>query len=210
MFIPKEYDLEARLGQILGIPSDAALKLIYDVCKSHPGLLAEEFVRELCDAVKAKGHADLDPAIQQICKDSVDNAKLQSDAIATLSVLRKRGLKLTLISNTSPLSKTRIERLGLSEFFDNIVLSCDVGYLKPDPRIFLHAMASMNVTPAHTCIVGDRIRTIVLGGAILHARCVLVERRMRESIVSEQIPVEAIVPSLSDLLELPFLGGQRG
>ena len=206
MYIPERYNLEGRIAKRVGLTRQKVEIFIYDLCYRNPNMSADEFVNLLCQKLGRNSHTLIN-TLREICWDSVKNAKLQNDAKGALKVLKGRGFKIALVSNTSPLSKSRIKKLDIKDYFDHIVLSCDIGYLKPDPRIFLHTIESMQTMPSNTCIVGDRIHTIMLGGFIIEARLILVERRMNHAVISEQIPVDAIVPNLEGLVKLPILGG---
>lgn len=47
-----------------------------------------------------------------------------------------------------------------------IVISEDVGFMKPDPRIFDHAAALANCSPADILYIGDSYRSDVTGGKV--------------------------------------------
>ena len=108
-------------------------------------------------------------------------------------------MKLGLISNTPPTSYIILEKLNLLNRFDIVVFSCDTGYLKPDPRIFSIALEKLNVLPNETVIVGDKIRTDILGGAILGMNSILVEERFKYLIENNQNYVNEIVPNLLEI-----------
>lgn len=207
MYFPKEFDLGPRGSSLLNIPERVLDNTIIDIYTRYPNLSASKFIDLLCERVNALGDKDISVALRQICDEYMSSAKLQEDALPALEVLKSRNFKITLVSNTTPLTRVCIEQLELEHYFDHIVFSCDIGIMKPDPRMFLSAMNLMGIRPEETCIVGDRIRTIVLGGAILGARTVLVERRMEETVVSKQLPVEAVVPNLIELVNLPLVNG---
>ncbi len=81
--------------------------------------------------------------------------RLYPGARAVLRTLRRRGYRLGLVSNVSPLAAGPIDRLGLRELFDAVVLSCEVGLLKPDPAIFERALKRLGVGPAEAAFVAD-------------------------------------------------------
>jgi HAD superfamily hydrolase (TIGR01509 family) len=96
---------------------------------------------------------------------------LVGTAHALLESLRDRGLKLAIVANHWPepawVFREEIERLGVAERVDAIVLSGEVGVRKPDPRIFLAALAALGVEPAEAAFVGDRLEADVAGAAAL-------------------------------------------
>jgi putative hydrolase of the HAD superfamily len=87
---------------------------------------------------------------------------------ALLEALRARGLKLALVSNTaSPLWLLQpiLERQGIAERVDTIVLSSEVGKRKPHPAIFERALRELGVDSSDTLFVGDRLEADVLGAS---------------------------------------------
>lgn len=56
-----------------------------------------------------------------------------------------------------------MDELKLSELFDNITISCEIGVEKPNPRIFEHAMESLGVSADETVHVGDDRRNDLAG-----------------------------------------------
>jgi HAD superfamily hydrolase (TIGR01549 family) len=87
---------------------------------------------------------------------------------ALLESLRGRGLKLALVSNTaSPqwLLQPILERQGIAERVDTIVLSSEVGKRKPHPAIFERALRELEVESREALFVGDRLDADVLGAS---------------------------------------------
>jgi putative hydrolase of the HAD superfamily len=93
---------------------------------------------------------------------------LAASTHALLESLRNRGLRLALVSNTaSPewLLHPVLERQGLVERVDAIVLSSEVGKRKPHPAIFERALAELDVRPDEALFVGDRLEADVAGAS---------------------------------------------
>ena len=90
-------------------------------------------------------------------------------AQALLDSLRSRGIKTGLVANSWPdparVLRADVEAFGLTEQFDVIVFSEEVGFRKPQPEIFLHALAALGVAPENAMFVGDRLDTDVQGAA---------------------------------------------
>jgi putative hydrolase of the HAD superfamily len=90
-------------------------------------------------------------------------------AQALLDSLRSRGIKTGLVANSWPdpprLLRADVEAFGLTGQFDVIVFSEEIGFRKPQPEIFLHALAELGVDPENAMFVGDRLDTDVQGAA---------------------------------------------
>ena len=92
---------------------------------------------------------------------------LFSDAVPTLDWLRQRGYRIGSVTNRVLGGEPFREELGhygLLDYFEVFSISCDVGYMKPHPRIFQHALEALDVSPQEAAMVGDSLRADV-GGA---------------------------------------------
>ncbi len=69
--------------------------------------------------------------------------------------LSRRGYRLGLVSNVSDGAAVPIDHLGIGRLFDEVVLSHEVGLLKPDPAIFLLACERLDVSPREAAFVAD-------------------------------------------------------
>jgi HAD superfamily hydrolase (TIGR01509 family) len=92
-----------------------------------------------------------------------------------LAHLRARGLRLAVVSNANGTLKAHLARLGLYDAFACVLDSCEEGVEKPDPRIFLNAIAKSGATPATTIHVGDLYHVDVVGAESAGIRAVLLD-----------------------------------
>lgn len=86
-------------------------------------------------------------------------------AVELLDSLRDRA-RLGIITNGfGELQQIRLERTGLRERFEVLVVSELVGVAKPHPDIFAHALERMgNPAPERVLMVGDNPDSDILGG----------------------------------------------
>ena len=76
----------------------------------------------------------------------------------TLETLRSRGIGLALVTNgDSEGQHAKIERFGLAGYFDAIFVEGDLGFGKPDPRVFNLALEALGAVPGLTWCVGDNL-----------------------------------------------------
>jgi len=78
-----------------------------------------------------------------------------ADTRATLEAVRRRGLKVGVVSNVPADLRPVFEKHGLAGLVDSYTHSFEVGAEKPDPAIFLAAAKSLGVQPSETLMVGD-------------------------------------------------------
>lgn len=93
-----------------------------------------------------------------------------------LDELRRRGLRLAIVSNTATpgrLLRPLLEQQGLAGRVDTIVLSSEVGKRKPHAAIFEAALGELSVPPERALFVGDRRYQDVLGAKRLGMRTAL-------------------------------------
>ena len=83
------------------------------------------------------------------------NYALFPDAVPTIEEFRSRGLKVGVISNFEGWLKTLLDVLGVRELFDVVAVSGDLGWEKPDARIFEWAMNEAGVEPRTSLHIGD-------------------------------------------------------
>ncbi|HEX2590144.1 MAG TPA: HAD-IA family hydrolase [Rhizomicrobium sp.] len=80
------------------------------------------------------------------------------DAVETVDELRRRGVKLTLITNgASEIQRAKIERFDLLRRFDHIQIESEHPFGKPELDAYRHAMATLGVTADECWIVGDNL-----------------------------------------------------
>lgn len=86
-------------------------------------------------------------------------------AVSLLNALQGKA-KLGIITNGfTDLQQIRLERTGLHNHFDILVISEQVGVAKPHPQIFTHAKELMgNPEPASVLMVGDNPIADIGGG----------------------------------------------
>jgi len=123
------------------------------------------------------------------------------DVRPALEDLRKRGLRLGIVSNWDSRLRRICEGLGLDRYLDFIVISAEAGVRKPDPRIFEKALSAAGVRPDEAIHVGDLLEEDVEGARRAGLRGVLIERRQRIT-PREAVDGLTVVRSLHDLAGL--------
>lgn len=73
-----------------------------------------------------------------------------------LGELRRRGRKIYLLSNAqSDFTRPEIEMLGLTHYFDGIVLSSEQGCKKPSPVFFRRLLERYGLKPSESIMIGN-------------------------------------------------------
>ncbi len=173
-------------------------------------LRAPHLGRLLIDSAVAIG-AGVDSIDMAACLDAygwsmVQDTLLFPEVLEMLQVLTDRGLKMGIVTNSfHPITVRDLEITahGLADFFpDCRVTAADVGYLKPHPEIFEHALRKLGVTADEAVFVGDNAVADIAGaqGAGMYA----IQRRVRGRIpaTSGLVVPDAVVYSLTELPEI--------
>jgi HAD superfamily hydrolase (TIGR01549 family) len=113
-------------------------------------------------------------------------------AAATLDTLHARRYRLGVVSNADGRVRRLLEDAGLASRLDFILDSAEVGFEKPDARIFLAATDRLGLPPAACAYVGD-IYDIDIVGA---------QRAGLEAILIGLCPAPGDVRRVRDLSEL--------
>jgi HAD superfamily hydrolase (TIGR01549 family) len=88
----------------------------------------------------------------------IDNVMEFSDTKSALKDLRKKGLKLTVATNThSFLAKEILKKVGLINFFNFIVCGDDVKNGKPEPDMLFKTLKELKISKNEAIFIGDTI-----------------------------------------------------
>ena len=82
---------------------------------------------------------------------------LYDDVSPALRELRARGVKTALVSNCSHSTRPVVDRLGLEEAFDEVLLSYEVKAMKPEAPIYRMALERLGgISPERGVFVDDQ------------------------------------------------------
>jgi len=98
------------------------------------------------------------------------------DAKPTLESLRKRDFKLGVVSNATDLARKVLDNLELSQYFDFLILSDEVGIRKPSPEIFNIALKAAHARPNRALYIGDKYSVDIVGASRTGMHALLLDR----------------------------------
>lgn len=109
--------------------------------------------------------ADIEPSpnlVAELMEMEVEMAasvRLYDDSLDVVRSLRASGVPTVLVSNCSHNTRPIVDRLGLERAFDAVILSFEIGAMKPDPAIYREALARVgDPEPARSVFVDDQVR----------------------------------------------------
>ncbi|KAI3730779.1 hypothetical protein L1987_61956 [Smallanthus sonchifolius] len=92
-------------------------------------------------------------------------------AYKTLLILKESGVKLAVVSNFDTRLRKLLQDLNIIDLFDAVIISSEVGYEKPDAKIFETALDQINVEAAKAVHVGDDQKADKLGANAVGINC---------------------------------------
>ncbi|MHB8467268.1 MAG: HAD family hydrolase [Acidimicrobiales bacterium] len=145
-----EYWPTAESGWALGSPTGAELRLdVWRRALARCGCADESVLAAIVEE-----HERLDAAA----------VHLFDDVGVTIDLLRGAGMGIGLVTNgASDTQRSRLKNLGIEDWFDAIVISAEVGALKPDRAVFDRVVSMLSMDATAVWHVGDNLLTDVAG-----------------------------------------------
>ena len=137
--------------------------------------------------------------------------QLFEDVHLVLSRLARWGFRLGIISNiwlSGYIVREHLRELGLARYFRSVVLSSEVGKIKPHPDLFRRSLAELGVRPEQAWYVGDNPHADVAGAAAVGMHPILIRRSPYPGQVEpahlpyDGPPPELVIDSLEPLLDV--------
>ena len=82
--------------------------------------------------------------------------RLYEDTAPFLESLRSNGVLTALVSNCADTTRGLLEYLGIIPLVDAVILSCEVGAMKPYPEIYLTALEELGVAATDAAFIDDQ------------------------------------------------------
>lgn len=125
------------------------------------------------------------------------------EAIETVRWLRSSGRRLALLTNGAAAAQRRkITRFEIADLFDAILVEGELGFGKPDERVYRRALDALGVRPAETWMVGDNLEWDVAAPQKLGMTGVWVDTRGRGVPAESVVKPNHIVRSLAEIRSL--------
>jgi putative hydrolase of the HAD superfamily len=191
---PSQEELEARALSSLGINTTAAAlhrpiftanEFIYQQLAQRPlsrrsreetAALYTEYQRMVVKEAGLKVDEKIILRLLGMMQQAKMDLALFDDVLPALDSLKKRQLKLGLISNIERDMTATLDKLGLSPRLDIVVTSQDAGFTKPHKEIFEFAIRQAGVLPTETVYVGDQYQVDVVGSSAAGMQGILLDR----------------------------------
>ena len=134
-------------------------------------------------------HAELARAFRARFVDGTVGWQVFSDTVPALRATAGAGWRNVIVSNHVPELTGLVDALGLSSLVEDVFSSALVGYDKPHPELFRHALHACG-DPARRWMVGDNPEADVRGAQALGIPAVLIRT---EGGVADALAAAALV-----------------
>ena len=129
-----------------------------------PGLVADLSRRD----------AELSRSYTRLCEDSVP----------FFEWLRSHGVLTALVSNCADTTRALLDYLGVLPLVDAVILSCEVGSMKPYPEIYVTALEELGVAAVDAVFIDDQ-PTFCVGAEAVGVRPIQIARGEAGGYVSQ-------------------------
>ncbi len=116
-----------------------------------------------------------------------------------LEKLKRRSVGLGVISNWDATARDVLTSAGLIDFFDHLIISCEVNCCKPDPQIFNLALETASVEARQCLYVGDNYYDDCIGCRQVGMKALIINRF--GSLGVEEISDCPLIGHLGEILE---------
>jgi HAD superfamily hydrolase (TIGR01509 family) len=106
------------------------------------------------------------------------------DTVPFLEWLRSRDVLTALVSNCADTTRAQLEYLGIIPLVDAVILSCEVGSLKPYPEIYVTALDELGVAAVDAVFIDDQ-PTYCVGAEAVGIRPIQIARGAANGYVSQ-------------------------
>ncbi len=143
-----------QLADRLGLTYDELSALIFDSQSSHQAMKGEITTAEHWEAVRETlGLSENE--FPQVPLEFWGGDTLDENLVNYLRDLRPK-YKTALLSNAwDDIRQVLEEQLKIDDAFDEIIISAEVGLVKPDPRIYQGLISNLGVDPVEAVFVDD-------------------------------------------------------
>ncbi|ORX66163.1 HAD-superfamily hydrolase [Linderina pennispora] len=172
----------------------------------HQGITSKQWWTMVIESTWTLSGVDLAnyPALAQECDmlierfNTADGYCMFPEVPKVLKHLKRRGIKLGVISNMDEGGEAVLKALGIREHFDFVLQSIKVGVEKPDERIFTMALKAVNVPAYDALHIGDNEQLDYDAARDAGMEALVVERRNPSKVAGNP---DKYIASLEDILQ---------
>ncbi|MGW8195504.1 MAG: HAD family hydrolase [Desulforhopalus sp.] len=136
----------------------------FDVVKLWQDFLEERVCAATLDDAESEKLESMPQFLAEIYRAaSMFKLQLYPEVEETLTILARQYRLAALSDAQSAWAMPELRAVGLGSYFETVVVSGDLGYRKPDPRIFSQAIEQMQLSPQDVLFVGNDMYRDIYG-----------------------------------------------
>jgi epoxide hydrolase-like predicted phosphatase len=94
--------------------------------------------------------------VNQLARNFYSGDQLDVDLIEYIQQLRESGFAVGLLSNDSVELRPRLKNLNIEKLFDPLIISAEIGVMKPDARAYQTVLEKLDCSADMTIFIDDR------------------------------------------------------
>ncbi len=123
----------------------------------------------------------------------------------TLETVKNKGYRMAIVSNFdhAPTAHALIDKYGIRSFFEEIVISEEVGWRKPKPVIFIRALELLGIKPEAALFIGDNFNADISGAKDVGMDAVWLNSRNQalEDLIPQPDYMIYTLPQIKEILQ---------
>lgn len=92
--------------------------------------------------------------------ESLNTHQINVEVLDLAKQLKIKGYKIGILSNNTLEGVEMMKAAGLMEIFDTVVVSTEIGYIKPDPRAFAVLIGQLDISADELVFIDDTARSL--------------------------------------------------
>ena len=210
---------------------NSALKATYNILKKELGIPLEKFLklyalsqaeihRELAGTAAAhhrvlyfqrlieKTHNTIEPEIilklyNTYWSTFLKNMKLRGGVLGTLKELKKKGLKIAIVSDlTTDIQLRKMNKLKITPYIDVLVTSEEAGSEKPHPMMFLLTLNKLKILPGDAIMMGDDVIRDIEGANAVGIDSILLKGKESHLFSEDYKKPNYVIKNIPEILEI--------
>lgn len=177
---------------------DFLKKQLHGQASNHNRVL---FFKYIVDQLKNEPHPQLILGMHERYWDAFfTGIHPHPDALEVLNTLKQK-YRVALVSNHVTLPQLeKVDRLGITPFFDAIITSEEAGVEKPNAKIYELALSQVEASADEAVMIGDNPRGDIEGAHLAGLRTIF----MQEFVPEDPVPAsaDAVAKQLADILRI--------
>ncbi len=149
-----------RMSEMLGIPVETFLEEYYKVNYrlNKEGISSKELLLDLLTILgKDDKRAEVEAFLTPLYANGLEP---NADVIELVRQCKAAGYKTAILSNNTLETAAYLHQADFARYFDAILVSMEIGAMKPEPEAFAKLFSALNVLPEETVFIDDSPKSL--------------------------------------------------